>query len=91
MTAKAMVCRCEDVTLDEVEEAIGKGQHDLESVKRYTGLGTGWCQGKQCVVACARLLAAKTGAQPELPITARPPLHPIPLGALASLGGDDDA
>jgi hypothetical protein len=43
------------------------------------------------VVACARLLAAKTGAQPELPITARPPLHPIPLGALASLGGDDDA
>ena len=91
MTAKAMVCRCEDVTLDEVEEAIGKGQRDLESVKRYTGLGTGWCQGKQCVVACARILAAKTGTQPELPITARPPLHPIPLGALASLAGDDDA
>ena len=91
MTAKAMVCRCEDVTLDEVEGAIAKGQRDLESVKRYTGLGTGWCQGKQCVVACARILAEKTGAQPELPITARPPLHPIALGALASLAGDDDA
>ncbi len=91
MTAKVLVCRCEDVTLDEVEGAVAKGQRDLESVKRYTGLGTGWCQGKQCVVACARVLAEKTGVAPELPITARPPLHPVPLGALASLAGDDDA
>lgn len=54
MSAKAMLCRCEDVTLDEVMEAIEAGHHDIESVKRYTGFGTGWCQGKQCVVACAR-------------------------------------
>lgn len=90
---KALVCRCEDVTLDEVEAALHKGQRDLESVKRYTGLGTGWCQGKQCVVACARVIAARTGETPRLPITPRPPLHPVPLGALASLatgeGGDD--
>jgi hypothetical protein len=39
--AKVLVCRCEDVTLDEVEEAIAKGHRDLESVKRYTGFGTG--------------------------------------------------
>lgn len=91
MTAKVLVCRCEDVTLDEVEEAIAKGQRDIESVKRFTGLGTGWCQGKQCVVACARVLAEKTGAAPELPITARPPLHPVALGALASLAEPDDA
>lgn len=87
---KALVCRCEDVTLDEVEAALDKGQRDLESVKRYTGLGTGWCQGKQCVVACARVIAARTGEDPRLPITPRPPLHPVPLGALASLGEADD-
>jgi bacterioferritin-associated ferredoxin len=85
MTAKVLVCRCEDVTLDELESALAKGYCDLESMKRYTGLGTGWCQGKQCVVPCARWLAEKTGTPPELPITARPPLHPVPLGALASL------
>ncbi len=85
MTAKVLLCRCEDVTLDEVEEAIAKGHRDIESVKRYTGFGTGWCQGKQCVNLCARVLAAKTGETPRLPFTARPPLHPTPLGALASL------
>lgn len=89
MTAKALVCRCEDVTLDEVEACLAKGPRDLESVKRYTGLGTGWCQGKQCVVACARILAARTGEAPRLPITPRPPLHPVPLGALASLAGEE--
>jgi len=91
VSAKVLVCRCEDVTLDEVEEALAGGQRDIESVKRYTGLGTGWCQGKQCVNACARIIAAHTGAVPAAPITPRPPLHPIPLGALAAMGGDDDA
>ena len=90
MTAKAMLCRCEDVTLDEVMEALDAGHHDIESVKRYTGFGTGWCQGKQCVVDCARLLAQVTGRAPEMPITPRPPLHPVPLGVLASLGGDGE-
>ncbi len=46
---KALVCTCEDVTVDEVEHAIAKGFHDIESVKRYTGFGTGMCQGKQCL------------------------------------------
>jgi NAD(P)H-nitrite reductase large subunit len=91
MTAKAMLCRCEDVTLDEVMEAIGAGHRDIESVKRYTGFGTGWCQGKQCVVACARLLAEATGKAPELPITPRPPLHPVALGVLASLPDEEPA
>ncbi len=85
MTAKALLCRCEDVTLDEVDAAIDAGSHDIESVKRYTGFGTGWCQGKQCVVACARRIAERTGRAPELPITPRPPLHPVPLGLLAKL------
>ena len=90
MTAKAMLCRCEDVTLDEVMEALDAGHRDIESVKRYTGFGTGWCQGKQCVVACARILAKATGKAPELPITPRPPLHPVALGVLASLGDAED-
>ena len=82
---KAMLCRCEDVTVREVEEAFRAGHSDLESVKRYTGLGTGWCQGKQCVVPCARFIADRTGSAPRLPITPRPPLHPVPMGFLAGL------
>ncbi len=86
MSAKTLFCRCEDVTLAEIEQAFGEGHRDFESLKRYTGFGTGWCQGKQCVVACARFLAEKTGAPPDAPMTPRPPLHPMPLGMLAGLG-----
>ena len=90
--AKVMVCRCEDVTLHELEAAITRGYDDLESLKRYTGFGTGWCQGKSCVSLCARLLVERGGTA-DLPITPRPPFHPIALGDLAGLAevAEDDA
>ncbi|MDP9036246.1 MAG: (2Fe-2S)-binding protein [Myxococcota bacterium] len=43
---KTLACRCEDVTLRDIEDAIARGHDDIESLKRYTGFGTGWCQGK---------------------------------------------
>lgn len=85
---KILVCRCEDVTLEELEEAISKGQRDLESLKRYTGFGTGFCQGKSCVALCAQLLTERGGSA-TLPITPRPPYHPLPLGVLAGLSEPD--
>jgi NAD(P)H-nitrite reductase large subunit len=83
--SKTLACRCEDVTLKDLEDAIARGHTDIESLKRYTGFGTGWCQGKACVALCARILVARGGSA-ALPITPRPPLHPIPLGALVGLG-----
>jgi bacterioferritin-associated ferredoxin len=81
-----MACRCEDVTLYELDEAIAEGYDDIESLKRYTGFGTGWCQGKWCLVLCATRLAEK-GGDAAHPITPRPPVHPIPLATLAGLYG----
>jgi len=85
MSDKAFVCRCEDVTFSEVERAIAAGHRDLESVKRYTGLGTGFCQGKQCAALAARLIVALGGEHAAAPITPRPPIRPVPLSALAAL------
>lgn len=82
--AKILVCRCEDVTLHELEEAVARGHTDIESLKRYTGFGTGWCQGKGCVALCARLLAER-GGDAGAPITPRPPFHPLRLADLAGL------
>lgn len=82
--AKILVCRCEDVTLHELEEAVARGHDDIESLKRYTGFGTGWCQGKGCVALCARLLVER-GGDAALPITPRPPFHPLRLADLAGL------
>jgi len=81
---KTLVCRCEDVTLHELEDAITRGHCDIESLKRYTGFGTGWCQGKGCVALCAELLA-KRGGNAAQPFTPRPPFRPVRLADLAGL------
>jgi sarcosine oxidase subunit beta len=85
-TEKTLVCACEDVTLEDVRSAFTAGHRDIESVKRYTGLGTGPCQGKSCLGLVTRELL-RLGAAPgaEEPFTARPPVDPVTLAALASL------
>ncbi len=82
MADKMLICRCEDVTLHDVEEALERGYRDIESVKRYTGFGTGFCQGKQCIALCARVIRARTGEAPAVPFTRAAAVQPRP--ALAS-------
>lgn len=91
MAGKIILCRCEDVTRADVERAVATGFDDLEEVKRYTGFGTGPCQGKDCLRMVAEALAALTGRAPETmhPFTSRPPLAPTTLIALAGAAGDD--
>ncbi len=86
MTGKTVLCACEDVTLAEVRRAFALGHRDLESVKRYTGFGTGPCQGRSCSAAIVRELL-RLGATPAeiAPFTARPPARPLALGELASI------
>lgn len=87
MADRQLVCACEDVTFGDVVHAIEQGHTDMESVKRYTGLSTGICQGRTCLAAAARLLA-EHGREPARlqPTTSRPPVAPTPLGLLAAPG-----
>ena len=81
MSRKVILCRCEDVTLADVQHAVKLGRGDLEEVKRYTGFGTGPCQGKECLRNVALHIARVTGRDlSELhPFTSRPPLAPTEL------------
>jgi sarcosine oxidase subunit beta len=85
---KVILCRCEDVTLADVQHAVKLGYSDVEEVKRYTGFGTGPCQGKEClrgiVVAIAE--AARRAPAALAPFTSRPPLVPTELAVLAGAG-----
>ncbi len=80
-----MLCRCEDMTLADLEHSVERGYREIEEVKRYTGFGTGPCQGKECLAAVATQLARLTRAAPESipPFTSRPPLAPTPIRLLA--------
>ena len=85
MAGKVILCRCEDVTLADVQHAVRLGYVDVEEVKRYTGFGTGPCQGKECLRAVVSAIAAAAGrdAATLAPFTSRPPLAPTELAILA--------
>ena len=80
-----IVCRCEDLTKEEILEAIDQGFHTPEELKRVLRCGMGPCQGRTCTPLIARLLCEKT-SQPLSDIprpTTRPPLQPLPLSTFA--------
>lgn len=84
---KWVVCPCEDVLLEEIEQAVRRGYRGIEVIKRYTGVGTGLCQGRYCLPDTLLLLAALEARSPSEvgTVTQRPPLVPTPLEALAGL------
>jgi len=84
---RIFLCRCEDVTLREFRQAYGEGFTEMESLKRYTGLGTGFCQGKGCLSEAAIELAALRELPPaEIRLTTiRPPAEPLTFAQLAAL------
>ncbi len=93
---RIFLCRCEDVTLQEFHQAYKEGFTEMESLKRYTGLGTGFCQGKGCLSEAAGELAELRGLQPsEIRLTnIRPPAEPLTFAQLAGLdlaAGDTDS
>lgn len=84
---KCILCRCEDVTLEDFREAFAEGFSEFESLKRYTGVGTGFCQGKGCLGEAARELARLRGVDPSaIPLTTiRQPAEPLSFAELAAL------
>ena len=79
-----IICRCEEVTKEEIVKAIAEGCDSVTWVKRKTRAGMGLCQGRTCGCLVARLIAGETnqGLGQVLPDTRRPPLRPIPLDIL---------
>jgi bacterioferritin-associated ferredoxin len=78
---KTILCHCEDVEVGEVYSALEQGFGDLETLRRYTGIGTGKCQGKCCLVQTLRILAPlarTTDAAETKPLTGDPLLIHLP-------------
>ena len=86
-TPDTVLCRCEDVTLADVEATVRAHPEagDASSVKLLARTGMGPCQGRMCEGAVRSVLAQKLGVSPaSIPgYTVRPPVRPVPLGALA--------
>jgi sarcosine oxidase subunit alpha len=84
--SKGFVCLCEDVTDKDIEQAVAEGFDHIETLKRYTTVNMGPCQGKMCGLAAAELCAQWTGRDPNSVglTTSRPPAVPVEMGVLAA-------
>jgi D-hydroxyproline dehydrogenase subunit alpha len=93
ITGDTFVCRCEEVTAGEVTAAIANCGDwlTLDSLKIWTRVGQGPCQGRTCAPILGRLISRETGR----PIAdagtfaARPPVRPVPLHAIAAMERTD--
>ena len=82
------ICRCEEITLEEIQLWIDRGYDTFNELKRVMRVGMGPCQGRGCQDIILREIAKKTG-KPISEIESgrvRQPVKPIPIKILA--GGD---
>lgn len=82
-----IICRCEEITLGEIEAAIDAGCCSVGAVKRYTRAGMGPCQGRGCGSVIAGIIAGRTGRN-KLEVgedKPRFPGVPVPISSLASV------
>ncbi len=86
-----IVCRCEELSAGTLRAKIHAGFNNMDALRGETRCGMGPCQGRNCMVSAARLIMEAHNTSGPVPPTfrGRPPIRPLPLGALASLTGLD--
>lgn len=87
MKSHTIICRCEDVTLEEIEAIMNRGYTSMEEIKRITRCGMGQCQGRTCRTLLLAELAKFTRTRPEdIKVTNfRPPVKNVKMSVI--LGG----
>lgn len=85
-----IVCRCEEVSLADLEEAAKKYNCSARELKLRTRAGMGFCGGRTCRPAVDKVLKHVTNEDPTdaLPLKVAPPVRPISLCDLG--GGSND-
>lgn len=89
MGGDLIICRCEEIALGTINRALEEGADTVHAVRAATRAGMGFCQGRTCRSLLAALLNA-AGHDPvgNRPVAFRMPVRPVPLTALAKLGGE---
>lgn len=85
-----IICRCEDISLDEIHELMEQGHTSFEDMKRLLRVGMGACQGNTCGGLIQREIALFLNKKvEEINVhKVRPLITGVPLEAIAK--GDQD-
>ena len=79
-----IICRCEEITLGEIKQAIRDGARDVTGVKRRTRAGMGLCQGRTCEKLIQQIIKEESDKKIDETgrSTSRPPVRPVTFGTL---------
>ena len=82
-----LACRCEEITAQQIVEAVKLGSTGPNQMKSLLRCGMGPCQGRLCGLTITELIASARGVSPADVgyFRLRPPIKPITLAELASL------
>jgi NADPH-dependent 2,4-dienoyl-CoA reductase/sulfur reductase-like enzyme len=87
-----IVCRCEEVTAAQIRDAIALGCTGPNQLKAFIRAGMGHCQGRQCRSTVVHMIAHALGKTVDEigGGRVRPPVKPVTLGQLATIGDGSD-
>jgi NADPH-dependent 2,4-dienoyl-CoA reductase/sulfur reductase-like enzyme len=82
-----IVCRCEEVTADDIRSAARAGCQGMNQLKAYTRCGMGPCQGRTCGPIGIEVLAEARNVPVSAiePLRTRFPTKPVSVGDLVML------
>lgn len=89
---KLIVCRCEEVSLEDIKETAQKYKCSARELKLRTRAGMGYCGGRTCRPGVDTILYEVTGEKPshDIPLKVQPPVRPISLSDLGGLLEDEE-
>ena len=84
---ETLVCRCEEVTVNDIRQAISMGAQSPDRIKSLVRCGMGPCQARMCGLTVSEILADERNISPEEVgyLKIRSPIKPITLGKLAEI------
>jgi NAD(P)H-nitrite reductase large subunit len=79
-----IICRCEEITEEEIIKAIKDGATTVDEVKKFTRAGMGLCQGRTCRKLVEKILSRELNIKIEEVKTSsyRAPVRPVKMKVL---------
>lgn len=81
-----IICRCEELSLIEIKDAVNQGFVDIEEIKRLTRCGMGNCQGLNCEPVLKEIVERikKDDSLGNPYLKRRTPIKPIKISSIAN-------
>ncbi|MCO5066306.1 MAG: FAD-dependent oxidoreductase [Rhizobiaceae bacterium] len=82
-----IVCRCEEVTVSQIQDVLKSENPSIGDLKRATRAGMGSCQGRYCGPILSELVAASKGQPPDDSVRFAPrmPVKPVCIADIARI------